>query len=96
MDSIIKVLAEKKSMSQNTNKESHLRSLLKGITWRVIATTTTMVVAYIITGEIGDALKIGSIEFVAKLLIYYFHERAWQSIPRGTIRTFLNRKNGQQ
>ena len=79
-------------MTETIRKESHLRSILKGLTWRIIATSTTMSVAYIITGEIGDALKIGGIEFLAKLLIYYLHERAWQSVPRGTIRSLLKKK----
>lgn len=65
------------------NKESHLRSIIKGVSWRVIATTDTILVVLLITClfdkcSIGDALKIGAIEFVLKLLIYYFHERIWQ------------------
>ena len=58
-------------------RESHLRSVLKGITWRIVATSTTITIAYIITGEIGDALTIGAIEFIGKIFIYYLHERAW-------------------
>ncbi len=73
-----------------TRKESHLRSILKGITWRIIATTTTVSIAYAITGEIGDALKIGVIEFIGKIFIYYLHERAWQLAPRGVIRNLFN------
>ncbi len=68
------------------HKDSRIRSLIKGITWRILATTTTITIAYIITGQIGDALKIGGIEFFGKLLIYYFHERAWQAVPYGTMR----------
>ncbi len=70
-------------------KESHWRSILKGFTWRILATTTTIVIAYFITGEIGDALAIGGTEFVGKLLIYYLHERAWQMVPRGAIRRLM-------
>ena len=70
----------------NPHKDSRIRSLIKGITWRILATTTTITIAYIITGHIGDALKIGGIEFFGKLIIYYFHERAWQSVPYGTMR----------
>lgn len=66
-------------------KESRLRSLLKGITWRIIATLSTITIAYFITGEVSHALKIGGIEFFAKLIIYYGHERAWQMVPIGTI-----------
>lgn len=72
-----------------SQKESHLRSVLKGITWRVIATSTTIGIAYFITGQIGDALKIGAIEFVGKIFIYYLHERAWQIVPRGKIRSLV-------
>jgi len=76
----------KKDNSGSVVKESHLRSLMKGFTWRIVATSTTITIAWIITGEVGDALKIGGIEFIAKILIYYLHERAWQIVPRGAIR----------
>jgi len=74
------------------SKESHLRSILKGISWRFIATTDTILIVLLITclyGEcsIGSALKIGAIEFVIKLLIYYFHERIWQKLSRTRIIT---------
>lgn len=71
---------------QTYTKESHLRSVLKGLTWRLVATTTIVVIAYFTTGDISLALEIGFIEFFVKLLLYYLHERAWQLIPRGTIR----------
>jgi len=76
----------------DTYKESHIRSLLKGFTWRIVATTTTITIAYIITGQIRDALTIGGFEFVGKLLIYYIHERLWQLVPRGGIRKWINEK----
>ena len=72
-------------------KESHLRSLLKATSWRVIATLTTTLIAYFITGEVETALTIGSIEFVLKFAIYYAHERAWQLVPRGGIRRLFYR-----
>ena len=62
-------------------KESHLRSLLKAFSWRIVATTTTAVIAYAVIGEIEAAVLIGSIEFIAKFIIYYAHERAWQLMP---------------
>jgi len=71
-------------------KESRLRSLLKGISWRAIATATIIVIAYFTTEDIGLALTIGAWEFVIKLLMYYLHERAWQNVPRGSIRKLLN------
>lgn len=68
-------------------RESHLRSVLKAFSWRIVATLTTGAIAYGITGEIDTAIMIGSIEFVLKMFIYYLHERAWQLLPRGAVRT---------
>lgn len=73
-------------LEQAIYRESHLRSLLKATSWRVIATLTTAIIAYFITGEVETALMIGGIEFFIKLMIYYAHERAWQLVPRGGIR----------
>ncbi len=73
----------------NSQKESHLRSLLKATSWRVLATLTTGLIAYFITGEVDTAVTIGSIEFVLKFAIYYGHERVWQLVPRGSVRELL-------
>jgi uncharacterized membrane protein len=67
-------------------RESHVRSLLKAFSWRVVATTTTASIAYVVTGEVTTALLIGGIEFVFKIFVYYGHERLWQMVPRGTFR----------
>ena len=74
-------------------KESRLRSVLKTISWRILATTTTVLIAYFIFRDISNALKVGGIEFFAKMIIYYLHERAWQAIPYGAIRKLLGIKN---
>ena len=76
------------------DKESRFRSILKSLTWRITATLTTIAIARIITGDIEIALKIGAIEVVLKMCIYYFHERIWQLVPRGTVRKILKKKHG--
>ncbi len=63
--------------------ESHFRSLIKGISWRVVATADTILVVLLITCLNGgcsleNAIKIGLFEFLIKLAIYYVHERIWQ------------------
>jgi len=63
--------------------ESRWRSIAKGLTWRILATGTTVIIAHYITGDVGVALKIGAIEVFAKIAVYYFHERAWQKVPIG-------------
>lgn len=81
------------------DKESKFRSILKAVTWRVIATSTTFLLAFSIFSGSGceDALQksslVAGLELVIKLVIYYLHERAWQAIPRGTIREWFQKKN---
>ena len=70
-------------------RESHVRSILKALSWRILATLTTGLIAYFITGDVSTAIAIGSIEFILKFIIYYLHERAWQIVPRGTIRHLI-------
>ena len=56
---------------------SHLISLAKAFSWRIVATLTTALIAYVITGEMDNAIMIGSIEFFLEIGIYYAHERIW-------------------
>jgi len=79
-------------MTEAVHTESHLRSLLKGLTWRIIATSTIIAIAYFKTGDVTLALEIGFIEFFIKLLLYYLHERAWQLAPRGAVRKIIKTK----
>jgi uncharacterized membrane protein len=60
--------------------DSRVRSVSKALTWRVTATLTTAIIAFVITGEIGTAVAIGSVEFFMKFVIYYVHERLWLKV----------------
>ena len=74
-------------------KESRLRSVLKAASWRVLATLTTIVIAWAVLGDVKAALKIGAVEVVAKLVVYYLHERAWAMVPLGTVRRWVPTEN---
>ncbi|SHI71882.1 Uncharacterized membrane protein [Rubritalea squalenifaciens DSM 18772] len=65
-------------------KESRRRSVLKGLTWRCLATATTYLIALLWTGEVSTAGKIAFAEFFIKFGVYYLHERAWQWTPRSS------------
>ena len=71
------------------SKESHLRSVLKAITYRIVGTMTTGLLAYAITGDFRVSLTIVAFEPLVKTLVYYAHERIWQRVPRGTVRKLL-------
>ncbi len=79
-------------MADSFSKESHLRSFIKGITWRIIASAAIFLITWITTKEIETAVTITSIEFPVKLFLFYLHERGWQSVPRGSIRKLFNLK----
>jgi uncharacterized membrane protein len=53
------------------------RRFYKTITWRIIASTTTFVVAYIVTGQVAGSGVITIANAVAKTGFYYIHEYAW-------------------
>lgn len=72
-------------MLMQVTKETHLRSIVKGISWRIIATLTTMIVVFILTGEMLLALGIGIVDNMLKFVLYYFHERGWNIVLWGKI-----------
>jgi len=53
------------------------RHLVKTITWRIIGSIDTFLLAYVITGNFENGLKISSIELISKMLLYFFHEKLW-------------------
>jgi len=64
-------------------KEKAYRSIVKTISWRTIGTFDTVVISYLITGNLKMAASIGSIELFTKMILYYFHERGWNKINFG-------------
>ena len=59
------------------------RSGAKAVTWRVIATTTTMTLVYFFTGELDLMLGVGFFDIILKLTLCFFHERAWNRVWYG-------------
>jgi len=63
--------------------ETHARSLAKAISWRATGSLDTFVVAFVITRNPKIAISVAATEVITKILIYYFHERAWALVPWG-------------
>ncbi len=63
--------------------ERHYRSLTKAISWRVTGTLDTIVISFLITGQMKWALSIGTVELFTKIVLYYLHERIWNRIAIG-------------
>jgi uncharacterized membrane protein len=61
---------------------SYKRHLLKTISWRILGTIDTFVLAWLVTGDYSMGLKIGGIEVITKMILYFFHERAWYNFSK--------------
>lgn len=64
-------------------KETYARSVIKSISWRFWASLTTIALVLLFVGEIKAALSVGITEIVAKIILYFFHERTWDKIRFG-------------
>jgi uncharacterized membrane protein len=63
--------------------ETHLRSILKAVSWRTLGTLDTFAISWFITGRIEIAGSIAALEIATKIVWYYLHERVWAAIPWG-------------
>ena len=63
--------------------ESKSRSIVKSISWRILATLTTLTLVYIFIGDTRIALSVGGIEIFLKMFIYFLHERGWDKLKFG-------------
>lgn len=66
------------------------RHLAKAITWRIIATLTTIFLAWIITKDTEIALKVGVVDVIVKFALYYLHERVWYKYSRFGVKENKN------
>jgi adenylylsulfate kinase len=67
-------------------KETNKRSIAKGISWRIIATSTTILIVYFFFDRLDLAIAAGMMETVLKVGLYWIHERAWFKIHWGKQR----------
>lgn len=66
--------------------ERKRRSITKAISWRVLATLTTMVIVFAFTSKLDLTLIVGGLDVVIKMVLYYLHERTWNKIFWGKSR----------
>lgn len=79
------------------------RHLAKAITWRIIASLTTFIIGWIVTGSLDFGMAIGAADVIVKIVLYYLHERAWYHSDFGVVQDgkhiyqpFFRRKSKMQ
>lgn len=63
--------------------ESHIRSILKAVSWRAGGTAVTFLTAWVFIGTVETAMKIGLLDTILKIGVFYVHERVWNRLNIG-------------
>ena len=71
---------------------SYKRHIAKTISWRIIGTLDTIILSGLITGSWTTGLTIGGVEVITKMILYYFHERAWYKFSKFGLKDKNNNK----
>ena len=66
--------------------DSHARSLIKTISWRITGSLSTFVISYAILGNFAVAGSIALLQITANTVLYYIHERIWSRVKWGRKR----------
>ncbi|TKG89052.1 DUF2061 domain-containing protein [Puteibacter caeruleilacunae] len=81
----------------STVRDRPVKSIFKAITWRVIASGTTWVLAWVFFQDdpyaIEKASGIAAIESVLKIVLFFLHERAWNTVRWGRMRVIIRRNS---
>ncbi len=65
-----------KGIEQKTVDKSS-RSIVKTISWRMVGTIDTVLISWVVVGNLNFAVTIGGVELFTKMVLYYLHERVW-------------------
>ena len=60
--------------------ETNKRSIVKALTWRALASLATFTISFVVTGDLTAATGIASVQVVVNLILYYIHERIWNTV----------------
>ena len=74
---------------------NHKRSIVKSISWRIIATAVIIVMAYIWFGEWVSSISLGIVANGLKAVLYYLHERGWNLVGWGWVFSTTSIKEGE-
>lgn len=64
-------------------RETHARSVMKALSWRVTGTVATTALVFVFTRRLALSVAVGGLEFVTKIGIYWLHERMWDRLRFG-------------
>jgi uncharacterized membrane protein len=57
--------------------------ILKTLTWRIIGSSSTFLISYVITGQAFIATSIAIMQMIVNTVLYYIHELVWNKVKKG-------------
>ncbi|MGE4289521.1 MAG: DUF2061 domain-containing protein [Salinivirgaceae bacterium] len=76
-------------------RDRPIKSVVKAITWRIIASTTTFLLAMLFFGSdplaAQKATGVAIAESLIKMVLYFFHERAYAQLRWGRMMVVIRR-----
>ena len=58
-----------------------MRTLWKTLSWRLVGSSSTFIISYLVTGQILISSTIAVVQMIANTILYYAHELAWNRLP---------------
>ncbi|MGG7036601.1 MAG: DUF2061 domain-containing protein [Flavobacterium sp.] len=63
-------------------KLAHKRHIVKAFSWRIVGTIDTIILSWFLSGNLYIGVKVGGLELITKIVLYYLHDRAWYEFVR--------------
>ncbi len=63
--------------------DSNSRSIAKAVSYRLLGSICTALIVLFFSGDAKVSIGAGAVDMIAKIGLYFLHERVWNSIPFG-------------
>jgi len=63
--------------------DSHTRSIAKAVSYRILGSSVTALIFFVLTGKGKLSLGAGALDVILKIAAYFVHERIWDRIQFG-------------
>ncbi len=77
---------KKSKILQTKPNESHARSIVKAVSYRLVIIISIFITTLLTTGKLASAVQVTGITAITGTIIYYVHERIWSRIKWGRIK----------
>lgn len=79
-------MSTKKPVITSKPTETHTRSVVKAIVYRLIIVISIFTITYATTRRLADTASITGLTAISGTIIYYLYERVWSRIKWGRIK----------